>query len=266
VNKHLLPIHDKPMIYYPLATLMQACIRTVLVISSPKDLPMFQRLLKGGSHLGLDISYVSQSSPAGIAQALILAESFIADEPFSLILGDNFFDGRRFEKRLHAEFRSQVGAVVITCPVSDPYRFAILDSDQDGRPISITEKPTAPATNQAVTGLYFYPASAVSVAKGIQPSSRGLLEITAVNNHYLRNNLLKVVSLSEEDSWFDAGTHESLREASQTVHDKEATEGRKIGCLEEIAYRRGWIDPAQLSRLAANSGNQAYRDYLRCLL
>ena len=269
VNKHFLPIYNKPMIYYPLSLLMLAGIREILLVCNPQDVETFQNLLRRGEHLGLQISYQIQESPKGLAHGLLLAEDFVQGEPFCLILGDNIFFGHDLPRFL-SEARQQVeqigGAVVFGYSVKDPQRFGIVEFDEKGRVLSLEEKPRQPRSNFAVVGLYFYDQKAVSIAKGISPSSRGEMEITSVNQAYLERGELHVKLLGRGFAWFDAGTHDSFLEAGEFVATIERRTGLMIGCVEEIAFRNGWISREELKSLAEPLCKTDYGKYLFQLL
>ena len=267
-SKQLLPIYDKPMIYYPMSVLMSAGIREILIISTPQDLPRFQELLGDGSQFGLELSYAEQPSPDGLAQAFVIGEEFIGDDCVAMVLGDNIFSGHGLKKRLRAAVRNAMsgkGATVFGYYVDDPERFGIVEFDQEGRAISIEEKPAKPKSNYCVTGLYFYDNRVVEYAKGLTPSARGELEITDLNRIYLENGELNVELLGQGFTWLDTGTHESLVEATNFVKTVEAHQNRKIGCLEDIAYINGWISREQVEAVIKVYKNQ-YGHYLQDVL
>ena len=264
-SKQLMPIYDKPMVYYPLSTLMLAGIRDILIISTPEDTPKYESLLGDGTQLGLNMSYKVQPSPDGLAQAFILGDTFIGHDDVCLILGDNVFYGGRLPERLKdsvQEVKSNQNAVVFGYYVNDPERYGVVEFDTDGNAVSIEEKPEKPKSNYAVSGLYFYPNDVVQVAKNQKPSPRGELEITDVNKHYLEANRLKVEQMGRGYAWLDTGTHDSLLEASQFVQTLEKRQGMKISCIEEIAYRMDYIDKDQLKALGNEMANNPYGQYL----
>lgn len=266
VSKQLLPIFDKPMVYYPISTLMQAGIRDILIISTPADLPLFKRLLSDGKELGVRFSYAEQPSPDGLAQAFIIGEEFIGKDDVCLILGDNIFHGSGFATMLRQAARqANEMATVFGYRVSDPERYGVAEFDSEGRCISIEEKPKHPKSNYAVTGLYFYPNEVVEIAKAIKPSARGELEITSVNQEFLNRGKLKVQTLARGFAWLDTGTHDSLSEASTFIEVIEKRQGLKVGCLEEIAFRNGWIDRETLLRSAKIMSSNQYGRYLAYL-
>ncbi|MCH4564680.1 glucose-1-phosphate thymidylyltransferase RfbA [Halomonas sp. EGI 63088] len=263
ISKHLLPVYDKPMIYYPLSVLMLAGIREILIITTPEDLPLFQRLLGNGDAFGVRLEYAVQPSPKGLAQAFLIGEAFLGDSPVCLVLGDNLFHGQHFTGQLRQAAAQPSGATVFGHYVNDPRRFGVVEFDESGRAVSIEEKPAQPRSHHAVTGLYFYDNRIVSLAREVTPSARGELEITSLNNAYLQMGELEVASLGRGFVWLDTGTHDSLLEASQYVQAIEHRQGLKIACLEEIAWQQGWIT---LDSLAARGRTFHNTDYGRYLL
>ncbi len=265
VSKQLMPVYDKPMIYYPLSTLMSAGIRDILIISTPQDLPNFEKLLGDGSDIGCNFSYVPQHNPNGLAQAFVLGESFIGNDPASLILGDNIFYGSGMQKLLKASSDPD-GGVVFAYRVSDPERYGVVEFDENFKAISIEEKPTEPKSDYAVPGLYFYDNSVVEIAKNLKPSARGEYEITDVNKIYLEMGKLQVGVLERGVAWLDTGTHRSLMQAGQFIEVIEERQGLKIGCIEEIAWQEGFIDDEQLVKLGHKYIKSGYGEYLLNLL
>ncbi len=262
VSKQLLPVYDKPMIYYPLSTLMLAGIRDILIISTPQDTPRFEQLLGDGASWGLNISYAVQPEPEGIAQAFLIGADFIGNDPCALVLGDNIFYGHELSEDLQAAARKCDGATVFAYPVHDPERYGVVEFDAQRRAVSIEEKPQQPKSRYAITGLYFYDNSVVDVARGMKPSARGELEITDVNKIYLAQGNLEVVVMGRGMAWLDTGTHESLLEASMFIETIEKRQGLKIACPEEIAYRMGYLSAQQLEALAAPLAKNGYGQYL----
>ncbi|EHH9772186.1 glucose-1-phosphate thymidylyltransferase [Listeria monocytogenes] len=266
ISKQMLPIYDKPMIYYPLSILMLAGIKDILIISTPEDTPRFEQLLADSDQLGINISYAVQEKPEGLAQAFIIAEDFIGDDSVSLILGDNIYYGQGLSKMLQRASAKKAGATVFGYHVNDPERFGVVEFDESMKAISIEEKPTEPKSNYAVTGLYFYDNRVVEIAKSIKPSERGELEITDVNKRYLELGELDVELMGRGFAWLDTGTHESLLEASTFIETIERRQNLKIACLEEIAYRMGYIDEAAVEKLAEPLKKNAYGQYLMKLI
>ncbi|WP_342607922.1 glucose-1-phosphate thymidylyltransferase RfbA [Vibrio tritonius] len=266
VSKQLLPIYDKPMIYYPLSTLMLAGIREVLIITTPEDKESFERLLGDGSDFGIHLSYAVQPSPDGLAQAFLIGEDFIGDDSVCLVLGDNIFYGQSFTKTLRSAAERESGATVFGYQVKDPERFGVVEFDSNMRAVSIEEKPKTPKSNYAVTGLYFYDNRVVDFAKQVQPSARGELEITTLNEMYLNDGTLNVELLGRGFAWLDTGTHDSLHEASSFVETVQKVQGLKVACLEEIAWRNGWLSAAEIEKLAEPMMKNDYGQYLTRLI
>lgn len=266
LSKQLLPVYDKPMIYYPLTTLMLAGIRDLLIISTPQDTPRFQQLLGDGTNWGLAIQYKVQPKPEGIAQAFRLGREFIGDEPVALILGDNIFYGDELTSLLRRAALTQSGATVFAYPVQDPQRYGVISFDHQGRALAIEEKPSAPKSRYALTGLYFYGSEVISIADRLEPSARGELEITDVNRAFLAQGQLRVEVMGRGMAWLDTGTHDSLLEAGQFIATVEKRQGLKIACPEEVAWRQGWINAEKLESLGNSMGSSSYGDYLHALL
>ena len=266
ISKQLLPVYDKPMIYYPLSTLMLAGIRDILIISTPEDTPRFQQLLGSGSQWGLHLSYAVQPAPEGLAQAFLIGREFLAGEGCCLVLGDNIFYGHDFQKILREAAVEPAGATVFAYPVLDPERYGVVEFSPDGKAIGLEEKPAKPKSRYAVTGIYFYDAQVVSVAESLRPSARGELEITDLNRWYLTRGQLRTEVLGRGIAWLDTGTHDSLLEASTFIHTIEQRQGLKVACPEEIAYRLGYISADDLRALAARIGKSSYGQYLLRLL
>jgi glucose-1-phosphate thymidylyltransferase len=262
VSKQLLPVYDKPMVYYPLSTLMFAGVRDVLVISTPEDLPSFERLLGDGAHLGMSIQYAAQARPEGIAQAFLIGRDFIAGEGVALALGDNVFHGHGLGETLERAASRAEGATVFGYWVSDPERYGVVEFDPQGRVLSIEEKPEQPRSHYAVVGVYFYDRRIVDIAASLEPSARGELEITDVNLRYLADGKLRVETLGRGIAWLDTGTHESLLQASEYIHAVQERQGLMVACIEEIAFRRGWIGREQLAKLGRELSKSAYGTYL----
>ncbi|HDT4261856.1 TPA: glucose-1-phosphate thymidylyltransferase RfbA [Enterobacter kobei] len=266
VSKQLLPIYDKPMIFYPVSVLMLAGIRDILIITTPEDMPAFQRLMKDGSQFGVNFTYAVQPSPDGLAQAFTIGEKFIGNDPCALVLGDNIFFGQSFGMKLNAAAKKTTGATVFGYQVQDPERFGVVEFDEHFKALSIEEKPLKPKSNWAVTGLYFYDNNVVDMVKEIKPSARSELEITTLNQMYLDLGKLDVELLGRGFAWLDTGTHDSLIEASQFIHTIEKRQGMKVACLEEIAYRNKWLSADQLAIQAELLQKTAYGQYLKMLI
>ncbi|HHL0053478.1 TPA: glucose-1-phosphate thymidylyltransferase RfbA [Klebsiella pneumoniae] len=266
VSKQLLPVYDKPMVFYPISVLMLAGIRDILIITTPEDMASFQRLLGDGSQFGIRFSYEVQPSPDGLAQAFIIGEEFINNEPCALVLGDNIYFGQSFGKKLETAAQLTSGAMVFGYQVQDPERFGVVEFDENYTALSIEEKPLKPKSNWAVTGLYFYDKNVVEMAKQVKPSARGELEITTLNQMYLERGELQVELLGRGFAWLDTGTHDSLVEASQFIHTIEKRQGLKVACLEEIAFRKGWLSKEQVADQAKKMAKNDYGRYLRILI
>ncbi len=266
ISKQLLPVYDKPMIYYPLSALMLAGIQEVLIISTPRDTPSFQALLGDGSQWGMKLSYAVQPKPEGLAQAFIIGREFIGNDNCALVLGDNIFHGQTLGSLLSTAAKRSAGATVFAYPVTDPERYGVVEFGSDGRAISIEEKPAKPKSRYAVTGIYFYDSSVVQVAAGLKPSPRGELEITDVNRHYLETGALHVEVMGRGMAWLDTGTHDSLFEAGLFIKTIEQRQGLKVACPEEIAYRKGWIDAERLKELGVRAQKSGYGEYVLSLL
>ena len=265
VSKQLLPVYDKPMVHYPLSALMLAGIREILLISTPVDLPLFRRLLGDGSDLGVDLRYAEQPHPNGLAEAFLIGREFVGNDEVALVLGDNIFHGHGLARLLQDEAAALSGCTLFGYPVKDPHRYGVVEPGPDGTIVSIEEKPSEPKSNLAVTGLYLYDNEVLGVARGLRPSARGELEITDVNNHYLARGRAKLVNLGRGMAWLDTGTHDSLLEASTFVQVLEHRQGVRIACLEEVAFRMGFIDRGQLAALGEQLGRSSYGEYVRGL-
>lgn len=262
ISKQIMPVYDKPMIYYPLSTLMLAGIREVLIISTPRDLPIFEELLGDGSQLGMKMSYAVQESPRGLADAFVIGEKFIGDDRVALVLGDNIFYGQSFSQVLKNAAEREIGATIFGYYVKDPREYGVVEFDREGKALSIEEKPENPKSNYAVPGLYFYDNDVVEIAKNVKPSARGEIEITSINNEYLRRGTLRVETLGRGFAWLDTGNHDALLDAADFVAAFQKRQGMYISCIEEIAYRRGFIDKEQLVKLAQPLLKTAYGQYL----
>lgn len=266
ISKQLLPVYDKPMIYYPLASLMNAGIREILLISTPQDLPLFKRVLRDGSQWGISIEFGEQSEPRGLADAFIVGEKFVGSEPACLILGDNIFFGYGFDQKMKDAARITSGATIFAYPVRDPQRYGVVEFDENGKAISLEEKPAHPRSNYAVPGLYFYDNRVVEFAKALKPSARGEIEITDLNRIYMEQGCLTVSILGQGIAWLDAGTHQSLLQASNFIQTVEERQGIMVSCPEEIAYQNGYIDRTQLEKLVDEYRSNGYGEYLEFLL
>ncbi len=266
ISKQLLPVYDKPMIYYPLSTLMLAGIRDILLISTPQDTPLFRKLLGDGSQWGIQLQYAVQEKPEGLAQAFLIGDEFIGDDACALVLGDNIFHGHDFSRSLHNAVGQGEGATVFAYPVHDPERYGVVEFDDEFRALSLEEKPARPKSRYAVTGLYFYDNQVVDIARQIKPSARGELEITDVNIAYMQQGQLNVEIMGRGMAWLDTGTHESLLDAAQFIQTLESRQGLKVACPEEIAWRAGWIDDGQLQKLAEPLAKNRYGQYLMELM
>jgi glucose-1-phosphate thymidylyltransferase len=266
ISKQLLPVYDKPMVYYPISVLMLSGIREILVISTPDDLPLYRKLLGNGEQFGVSFRYAEQHKPEGLAQAFLIGEEFIANQPVALVLGDNIFYGQGFSPKLKLAFKQKQGATVFGYEVHDPHRYGVVEFDKSGKAVSLEEKPIQPKSNFAVTGLYFYDSQVVEIAKTIKPSARGELEITCINRCYLEMDRLHVEILGRGHTWLDTGTHESLLEASMFVKTIEHHQGFKVACLEEIGFQHGWLTKDNLIEILSRFGTTPYRSYLEQLV